>query len=381
MASVLLTDREAFETLVHHAIADNQGGSFGHLHVVRIRTADDRRPFPPKAQAIAESILQRRLAGAESCLRLDAGQYLLLFPSLSETEGRIRATALAHEIKQHLTGSDTAGLDVASEILPLSALRVASAPPTAAAMHRAVAGAAMPALALGVEYQPVWDMAEQSLIGARARIRRDFGGQVMWERQTMFAGDDDPLAVEVNRHLAQAGATFRPDRGTLFLPLAINAHVLAPPRGLADTLDRLCHTGGPRLVVELAGAVANLGRPQLHQTIAAIRARGAQVMVRVVPERDTARFLRESGADYLCLNHAQAQTAGFTPSAIYALYTLVARDADGLGFQLALWNATSSEDVKRAAALGFSLFSGAPVGPTQPQTAEPRHLGVGAVFA
>lgn len=381
MTAPLLTEPDVFEALVHQAVATGHGGSFGHLHVVRIRAAAPEAPLPAKAQAIAESILQRRLGASDSCLRLNAGQYLLLFPALNETEGRIRATALAHEIKQHLTGADAAGLDVASEILPLAALKSAAAPPSVATMRRAMAGAALPALALSVEFQPVWDMAEQTLIGSRARIRREFGDLVMWERQTMFGGDDDPLAVEVNRQLANAGGAFRPDRGTLFLPLAINAHTLAEERGLENALDRACSVGGARLVVELAGAVAQLGRPALRAAISTIRARGAAVAVRVVPERDTARFLHDCGAQYLCLNHAQAQTAGFTPSALYALYTLVARDADGLGFTLALWNATSPEDVKRAAALGFSLFSGAPIGPTQPLAGAPRPVGVSAVFA
>ena len=384
-APVVYSDRAAFEHLLQQVLHDDQDGSFGRLHIVRISPVgaddDEWHRLLPKAMAIAENILHHRLGATDSCLRLAEGRFMLLFPTLSAIEGRLRATAIATEIRQHLTGNQSHGVEVATEVLPLSTLRHTKAPASVETMHKAMEHSHHPSISLSIEYQPVWDMPRQAIIGSRARAGRDFGGQTMWERAVMFGGEEDPMAVDVNRHLAHAGAAFRPDRGLLFLPVVVNTHTLSHGKGIEDFLDTICHPGGGKLVLELAGAVANLSRPTLRAVIGAIRARGCAVAIRVVPEAETARFLRECGAEYLCLNQLQAQLAGFTPSAIHALYTLVAHDVGELGFQLALWNATNPEDIKRAASLGFTLFSGAPVGVTTKSAATLKTLPVPAIFA
>jgi hypothetical protein len=118
------------------------------------------------------------------------------------------------------------------------------------------------------------------------------------------------------------------------------------------------------LVVELAGNVDSVARPRLRGTIRTLRACGVGVAIRTVPEIETAKFLRDCGAEYLCLNVAQAKAAGLGLSALYAFFTIVAREIGGLGFRLCLWNAAAPADSKRTIGLGFTIFSGTPVGPT-----------------
>lgn len=222
-APIVSSDRAAFEHLLQQVLHDDQDGSFGRLHIVRISSVgaddDEWHRLLPKAMAIAENILHHRLGATDACLRLAEGRFMLLFPALSEIEGRLRATAIATEIRQHLTGNQSHGVEVATEVLPLSALRHAKLPASIETMHKAMEHSHHPSISLSIEYQPVWDMPRQAIIGSRARARRDFGGQTMWERAVMFGGEEDPMAVDVNRHLAHAGAAFRPDRGLLFLPV------------------------------------------------------------------------------------------------------------------------------------------------------------------
>mgnify|MGYP001806376965 CR=1 FL=1 len=383
-APALLADRAAFEGLLRQLLHQGQDGSFGRLHIVRLGLQGEPGQWAhllPKAMAIAENILHRRLTAADACLRLADGRYMLLFPTLSEMEGRLRATAITAEIRQHLSGSQAQGVEVTTEVLPLSALGPADEASVEGMNKAANQAAAHPAIALDVGLQPVWDHDRQALVGSRARICRHLAGQTLWDRAVLLGGDEDPLAGELNRRMAQAGAAFRPDRGLLFLPLAINAHTLGDGHGLDEALHGACRTGGERLVVELAGTVGSVGRPALRTLIAAIRAHGAAVAARVLPEAEIARFLRQSGVDYLCLDHLQAQSAGFGASAVHALYTLIAHDLGALGFRLCLWNATSPQDIKRAAALGFRLFSGPPLGPTAAQAVPLRPLATAAVFA
>lgn len=379
------TSRDDFERLLRMLATDSQGGSFGRLHILSVKPMlkdSDWQKVLPKAAAIAEQILQHRLTRSDSCLALAAGQYLLLFPSLSESEGQVRASAIAREIKRHLTGTDSENLDVATEVAPLALLRQLKTPPTVDSVRVALEAAPVArGIQLSVEWQGVWHSADQKLFGSRARLRRDFGMQVIHEGRALFGGDDDSLAVEANTVLARGGAAFPPDHGALFLPIFLNAHTLGAPRGFVPVLDTIGQAGNPNIVIELGGAVASLGRPVLRSVIEAIRARRHRVALRMVAERETAKFLHDCGAEFLCLNQSEARHGGFTPSALYALYTMIAHDVGDLGFRLCLWNADTAEDVKRAHSLGFHIFSGSPVGPTAPSPPLPHGLAARQIFA
>lgn len=379
------TDRSTFEHLIQSLIADGENGSFGRLHVVSIKPLldqDDWQRLMPKVTAIAEHILHQRLGPTDTCLPLAPGQYLLLFPSLSEGESRVRAASIAREIRHHLSGTASQHLEVAAEVMPLSILRQAHTPPTLDSMRTTLeAGHPPSGIRVAVDHQPVWHLQREAVVGSRARARRDFGEQVRYENAVLFGGEDDPLATTVNTHLAQAGAAFPADHGLLFLPLVLNRHTLAAPLGIMPFLDTLRHGNNANLVVELVGSVARLSRPTLRAAISAIRSRRLRVAIRMVPDRETAKFIRDCGAEFLCLNQMQAHQADFTPSAIYALYTLVSRDLGDLGFHLCLWNADRAEDIKRAAAQGFTLFSGTPVGASAAAAAPLKPLTAAHMFA
>lgn len=368
MSLAAFADRTTFEHLVQTLVTEGQNGSFGRLHVVSIKpllNQGDWQRLMPKVTAIAEHILHQRLGPTDSCLPLTVGQYLLLFPTLSESESRIRAAAIAREIRQHLSGTASQHLEVAAETMPLSVLRHAPAQANLDGVRTALeAGHPPTGIRLAVDMQPVWHLPSAAVVGSRARTRRDFGDQTRYEHSVLFGGEDDPLANTVNTHLAQAGAAFRPDHGLLFLPLIVNRHTLAAPLGLSPYLETLKDANTPNVVLELVGSLARLSRPTLRAVISTIRSQRFRVAVRMVPDRETAKFLRDCGAEFLCFNQMQAHQADFTPSAIYALYTLVSHDLGDLGFHLCLWNADLPEDIKRAAALGFTFFSGIPVGTT-----------------
>lgn len=377
--------RESFEALVQSLLKETGGGSFGRLHILSIRPMLDEehwRVLLPKAVAIAERILQLRLGPTDACLPVAGGQFMLLFPTLSEAEGRIRANAIAREIKEHLVGTESGFIDIATEVMPLTMLRQAEGPPTIDTMRTVVeTGTRSKGILLSVEYQPVWDGARQAVVGNRARPRRDFGDQVMYEGAVLFGGEQDPLAIAVNGRLAQAGAAYPRGRGALILPLTINTHTLAVPNAVNEWLDTVAAVHASETVIELSGTIAETARPTLRAIVAAIRARKFTVAVRMVPERDTGKFLHDCGVAWLCLDLRQARGASFTPSAIYALFTLVSHDLAGLGLGLALWNAGSAEDIKRASALGFTMFTGTPIGPTARTPVTPHGLSQQGVFA
>ncbi|CAA7626423.1 hypothetical protein [Magnetospirillum sp. UT-4] len=383
------TDAAGFRRVVASTVSSGVAASFGRMHLVSIRPADAGENWErllPKAAAIAENILRHRLASDDSCLTLGPGRYLLLFPGLDEAEGAVKAAAVAQEIRNRLVGDAHQAVDIQTSILPLSSLDTAApGEDPIEGMQKALASAPPPAgaIALSVEYQPVWEAHAGGVVANRARIRRDFAGQTMYEAAVMLGGENDPLAVAVNDAMAAAAAAWPDGFGPLFLPLQINVHSLALPGGLDALARRLAGSRGirGRVVVELSGTVADIGRPQLRAVTDAIHAIGAEIAVRVVPERATAAFLRDCGVRYLCLNHAKAKLAGFTDSAVYALFTVVAREIEDLGFELCIWNTATPQDVKRGAALGYGRFSGAPIGPTAPLPTRPRPLAADRVFA
>ena len=119
--------------------------------------------------------------------------------------------------------------------------------------------------------------------------------------------------------------------------------------------------------------MASLPRPRLRNVVSTILKAGARVAIRTIPELDTARFYRECGVSFICLNEVQIQLAGLTATAILALFTVVAHEVQGLGFEMCLWNTPLAHEVKRAVGLGFSLFTGPVIGPNAglPQSPQP----------
>ncbi len=378
----ILSDRRRFEDLVGGLLRSGGEGSYGKLHLVCIQNMMEpgqggasAETLLVKAVSITEQILRRRLAAADACLRLAEGQYLLLFPSQSAAEGHVRAMALSQEIREHLMGESRLALEVVAQTVPLSALEAVDGEDLVARMDAAARLAAQPhGLHLSVEFQGVWDGRHQRLIGNRARIRRDFGGQVMYEAATLFAGNEDPLATDVNEALIQAAAGYGQDRRVLFLPLVINGAVLEAPGALERAVNRVAARNAGHVVFELSGAIAQLARHQVRDVVRLCREQGGKVGVRMMPDRETARALHEAGVEFLCLNALQARQAGFTDQAIEALLAVVAHDTADFGFHLCLWNADTAREVKYSRKVGFHFFSGSVISPSLPLAAPPRLL-------
>ncbi|KIL97907.1 hypothetical protein CCC_00968 [Paramagnetospirillum magnetotacticum MS-1] len=385
MSKSIFTDRHAFETLAASLLKSNPSGSFGKLHVVTVDHGDNEAEWArilPKAAMIAESIIGSRLSHDDVCLKIGQGQYMMLFPSMSEQEGLVRAVAIASEIKGRLFGETGGGIDVTAKVLPLTRLQQRGAVTAAEAMDNVLTRHSLHnGIDLDVVYQPVWSASRQEVVGNRARIRRHFNGQDMFENAVLFGGEQDPLAVDGDAVLLRSASHLARIGGVLFLPQAINDHAMTDVVQIAAQIRPMVELRKGPLVIELAGAVASIAHGRLRQTIATILDCGAKVAVRTVPDVDTAKFLAKCGVNFLCLNVAQIRMAGLTPSAILALATVFAHETRGLGFQHCLWNSTVPNNVKRAVDLGFELFSGPVVGEHGEVAVAPHALPSGKLFS
>jgi hypothetical protein len=385
MAHGIFSDPQAFEAIAASLLGIQAPGSFGRLHMVTINHGDDEAAWnriQPKATAIAENIIGSRLSPDDACLRMARGQYMMLFPTLSETEGLIRASAIANEIKARLFGEADAGLEVAVQVLPLSRLKARDAATAVEAMSHVLSNhEKQNGIDLDVVFQPVWSTSRQEIVGNRARIRRRFNGRELFENAILFGGEQDPLAVGANTILQRSSMRAAKTGGVLFLPQAINDHAMTDETQVTESIRPLVTCRQGPLVIELAGAVATASHKHVRQIVRAILASGAKVAVRTVPDMETAKFLRDSGVDFLCLNLAQVRIAGLTTSAILALITVYAHEVQGLGLQLCLWNSEVSANVKRAVGLGYALFSGPVIGPHGETAVAPHALPTYKVFS
>lgn len=378
------TDREAFEAIVRTMLERGNHGSFGRIHLVSVLPDAQDSPLGaalPKALSIAERIIQRRLSPEDACVPLEPGKYMLVFPGLGDTEGMIKATAISREIKERLFGQSSDHINVTVQVLPLDRLK-----------HRPAA-AALPAMDtvldtherhasvnLQVIFQPVWDAAAQAVIGNRAMTRRQFQGYELLDDAVQLAGEQDPLARERNANLRHAVAAAPANRGLVIMPQALNDHAMTDDHVTTTEIRHLTAFCPEGLMVELTGAVNSVSRSRLRDAIRAVLAGGATVGVRIFPEPEMARFLKDCGVSHLCFNEAQAKQAAFTHSALYALLSVVAHEVRGVGLGLCLWNTSSGQDIKRAVALGFGLFSGAPFGASRPTMVQPHGWPTSKVF-
>jgi hypothetical protein len=306
---------------------------------------------------------------------------MLVFPGLSDAEGMIKATAISREIKERLFGQSSGNITVSVQVLPLSRLRQRQAAAALPAMEMVLdAHERQAAVNLEVVFQPVWDGGLQAIIGSRAMTRRHFQGHELLDDAVQLAGEQDPLAQERNANLEEMVTSGKRPTGLVIMPQALNDHTMTDVKTVTariGTVAELCPRG---LMVELTGAVGSVSRSRLRNVIHAIRGGGAEVGVRIFPELEMAKFIRECGADYLCFNEAQAKMAAFTHSALYALFAVVAHEVRGTGLRLCLWNASTGQDVKRAESLGFSLFSGPSIGANRPDMVEPHSWPTSSVY-
>lgn len=380
------TDAEAFESLIRAALEKNGGGSFGRIHLVCVLPDSEASALGaslPKAIAMAERIIRRRLSADDACLPLEPGKYMLVFPGLTEAEGNVKAGAISREIKERLFGESGSGhFSVTVQMLPLERLRGRPIAPSPSAMETILdTHAHHTALALQVVFQPVWSVERQAIIGNRAVTRRVFQGQELLDDAVQLAGDQDPMARDRNVALRRAVALAHASEGMMIMPQALNDHTMTDLNRVTEEIRRLKAFCPGGLMVELSGGVAATAHTRLRDVIRSLRAGGAEVGARIVPEAAMARFLHDCGIGHLCFNEAQARQASFTHSALYALLAVVAHEVKGSGLGLCLWNASNGEDVKRAAALGFSMFSGLPFGANRPHPAQPAGRPSSSVFA
>ncbi|RAU22539.1 hypothetical protein CU669_07565 [Paramagnetospirillum kuznetsovii] len=373
-----LNERARFEGLVDALVKSGDSGSFGKLHLVTIDHGNDEAVWQsrlPKILILAERILRSRLSNEDACLQLDPGQYMLLFPKLNEAEGMVKANAIAREIRERLFGKDDAALDVTVQLLPLSRLRSREAATSTETMEAVLScHATESGIRLNAVFQPIWDAKEQMVIGNRLRIHRHFNKHDIFGTAALFGGANDPLAADANRILQGAALRAGHLQAPLFLPQLINDYSMTDEARITEEIGHITAGGNGKLVVELCGPVGSIGHPRLRNVISAIKAAKAQVAVQTMPDIETAKFLRDCGASFLCLNEAQMMLAGLTPSAILALFTVTTHEVQGLGYHLCLWNSTISQEVKRAASLGFRLFTGSVIGPngTRPSPSSPK---------
>ncbi|MDO8606047.1 MAG: hypothetical protein Q7R40_05895 [Phaeospirillum sp.] len=378
------TDKAAFESIIHSLLERGDGGSFGKIHLVSISPATEAGApveIQPKAVAITEHIIQARLSHGDVCLLLSPGKYMLIFPGLTDVEGSIKATAISREIKARLFGQSAAAINVSVQVLPLSRLKARASAARITAMEEVLdAHERHTAVRLRVVFQPVWDSLGQGVIGNRAVTHREFQGRELFDDAVQFAGEQDPLAIERNACLQHSVILGRKNQGLVFMPQVINDHTVTDLNEFTQSIRQVAAACPDGLVIELTGAVSSLSRRRFRDVIQAVTEGGAEVGVRIFPEPEMARFIRECGASYLCFNEAQAKEAAFTHSALYALFAVVAHEVRGLGFTPCLWNASSGQDVKRAEALGFLLFSGPPIGRNQASMVSPYPLLTDKVF-
>lgn len=379
------TDREAFEAIVHTMLERGSQGSFGRIHLVSVlpdaEGASSLGAALPKALSIAEHIIQRRLSPEDACVPLEPGKYMLVFPGLTDTEGMIKATAISREIKERLFGQSAGHINVSVQVLPLDRLKHRPAAAALPAMDNVLdTQERHAAVNLQVVFQPVWDATRQAVIGNRTMTLRHFQGHELLDDAVQLAGEQDPLARERNIVLRHAVAAAPIKSGQVVMPQALNDHTMTDYREVTAEIRHLTTFCPGGLMVELSGAVSSASRGRLRDAIHAILAGGATVGVRIFPEPEMARFLKDCGVDHLCVNEAQAKQASFTHSALYALLAVVAHEVRGAGLGLCLWNTSSGQDIKRAASLGFSLFSGAPFGASRPDMVQPHGWPTDKVF-
>lgn len=235
-------------------------------------------------------------------------------------------------------------------------------------------------VSLQVVFQPVWDAASQGIIGNRAMTRRQFHGHELLDDAVQLAGEQDPLACERNGILRHAVAAAPVNGGLVIMPQALNDHTMTDYHEVTAEIRNLMAFCPGGLMVELSGAVNSVSRTRLRDAIHAIMAGGATVGIRIFPEPEMAKFLKECGVSHLCVNEAQAKQAAFTHSALYALLSVVAHEVRGAGLGLCLWNTSSGQDIKRAVSLGFGLFSGSPFGANRTTMIQPHGWPTGKVF-
>lgn len=378
-----------FEALIENLLVSDPVESFGRLHVVTLADPRDDPDWTrklPKFCAISEAVLKAHLAGDEAFFPSAPGQYVLVFARLDEAVGAVRAAAIAREIRERLFGETGRDREVTARTVPLA--RWGACRSGARAAEGRAAGPSPPAKApaghgirLEALFQPVWDALGETVIGSRETIRRIFENREIVGPAVLFGGDEDPLALEVNAVLRQGSGAGVARRSTLFLAQVVNPLVLRDIGPIREWVSDVVRLHRDEVVVELAGGVVAVGRPRLRDLMRAIRAAGASVAVQTFPDMETARVVRELGARYLCVDEAQVRVAGLSPSAIMALFTVIAHEVRSLGLHLCLWNVKTPQEIKRAIPLGFRYFSGGAIGDMSRLPAEPCLKPAEQVFA
>jgi len=380
-----IRSRGEFEALIEDALSSHAVGSFGKLHVISVAHADDHPQWCkllPKICVITERILQTRMSGANVFVSVAPGQYLLLFPNLSETEGMVRATALAREIKGRLFGETGSDTQVLAHTMSLAQLKSRGVPPGIAALDDALeANPQQNGIHLDAVFQPVWDARRERVSGCHETIRRQFGTREILGPAVLFGGDEDPLALEVNAVLREAAAAPARIKSLLFVPQIVNTLVLRDIDGIRTWAEDLARLHPNDLVIELSGGIGNIPRPRLREVVQAIRSAGPQVAVQTVPDMEMAQALFDCGVRYLCINEAQIRFAGLSPSATLALFTVIAHEVRNIGFKLCLWSTSTSQQIKRCIPLGFRYFSGSAIGEAGKIPPQPHAMTSAQVFA
>jgi hypothetical protein len=383
----LAAARAEFEVRLARIIAERPASVAGKMQLldlngIRAQVGERWQEVAERAAAIAQQVIARRLAPTDVFAPYDETGFIILFAELNEQQARLKAAAIAREIRERLVG-ELGGEDsawVKAFVAKLPEVATSGAPPDLASVEAALvrtpdlapppsSHATDPELQkrvgeIGISFRPTLYVPRKMMSIYDCRAQRldaldhhHAGSHAYWHADApmVFAIDRAVLQLAIRQVRLAAEAQPAP-----LVQVTLHASALLAISGgqLVDLCHGLDQPLRRHLVIEIVGANVGVGfTPHIHEAVQLVHPFCRAVIARIKPGfTDLERLARHGFVSVgMDLDDPEVSlTSGMLKIDVLPL----ARLAHAAKLQAYLYGIHSAEVARAARAAGFDYLNG-----------------------
>jgi len=318
-----------------------------------------------KVISIADVFIRSHINKGEAYRYFDENIFAIIYPTLSNSEGKIRLRALVEQLCRKLFGdefdSGRYGADIVDKMMTFEHSSNNKAPQKPPSKIDSSSVKDKLLSSVFIEYKPIWCPETRNVVAYRTSFRREYLGRQIFGHSILQGGNVDPLwpalyeqlFIDIVKHhtVESASSPYYVVQVPLELLLSkeflaiIKAHLVAP--GLRK-----------RLRIEIVGIEEDIKLSLLSAVITMLSKHCDVVMARISPDSLTVHELKLFGVHWIGMNFYNLAKCGLGQRGAYVVASHFSKKANLLGLETYAWGINSVPDFQVLSSLKFRTLSG-----------------------
>ena len=317
-----------------------------------------------KVIVITDSIISSNLSKGETYKYFGENIFAVIYPTLKNAEGKVRARVTAEKICRKLLGEEfdkgRFGTDIVDRILAYEVQEEKSDEEKEANKNEMLIRRKVIS-AVTIEYQPVWNPEKRTIDAYRASFCRTYNGKTLYGRNILHGGSSDLLWPDVYdvmfddiaKRISQNTGTCPLYMVTLHLDFLMSKHFVG-------MMEKYLARPGLRknLVIEVVGIDDHIKLSTTKAIVVLLRNLCDTILVRISPDSLVASEIKMFGIRHIGFNFFDLSQIGLGQRGAYVVAAHFCKKANALGFETYVWGVDRVPDFQIMSKVNFGIMSG-----------------------